>query len=367
MSIFPVFFPDYRFSAAEYGSQWTAPTATLKSDLHGRFFVCTLWFASFAVAIVTAAPCQAATGDYADRDAFATEVAQKHGLNDAKVRHILRQAKVQPSILRAIAQPSTAKPWYLYRNGVVDNRRIEAGVRFWRDNEAVLERASTVSGVPPELIVATLGAETFYGRNTGGYRVLDALVTLAFHYPARAELFRAQLEAFLLLAAQEGLDPLAVRGSYAGAMGLAQFLPSSYLNYAVDFDGNGRRDLWRTADAIGSVANYYQVHGWETGGHVVVTGEVDGTEFRALLDQGLKPHLALARLRQLGVTPAVPAAEDTLVALIEIQTEAGPRYLVGFQNFYVITRYNRSVNYALSVYELAREIRRQREAGPADR
>jgi membrane-bound lytic murein transglycosylase B len=322
-----------------------------------------LWSAVFAGAGVCAAPCAAAADDRTALDAFAAEVAQTHGLDAARLRLILHQAKVQPYILRAIAQPSTAKPWYLYRNGVVDGRRVDAGVRFWRENEAVIERASAASGVPPELIVATLGAETFYGRNTGGYRVLDALVTLAFHFPARAELFRAELEAFLLLAIQEKLDPLAVRGSYAGAMGIAQFLPSSYRKYAVDFDGNGRRDLWRTADAIGSVANYYQAHGWEPGGPVVATAEVEGTEFRALLDQGLKPHLALARLRALGVTPGMLAADETLVALIEIETEAGRRYLAGFQNFYVITRYNRSVNYALSVHELAREIRQQREAG----
>ncbi|MGH8618142.1 MAG: lytic murein transglycosylase, partial [Burkholderiales bacterium] len=183
--------------------------------------------------------------DLAALDVFAGNVAERHGLDAAVLRRILRQAKVQPGILRAMAQPATARPWYQYRPAVVDARRISAGVRFWQEHAGTLERAAAAYGVPPELIVATLGVETFYGRNTGGYRVLDALVTLAFHYPPRAELFRAELEAFLLLVSEQGLDPLVVKGSFAGAMGISQFLPSSYRQYAVDFSGDGRRDLWQ--------------------------------------------------------------------------------------------------------------------------
>jgi len=295
-------------------------------------------------------------------NAFAEVVAERHGLDDASLRRILQQGRVQPGILRAMAQPATARPWYLYRPAVVDARRIAAGARFWQAHAGTLERAAAAYGVPPELIVATLGVETFYGRNTGGYRVLDALVTLAFHYPPRAELFRAELEAFLLLVTELGLDPFTIKGSFAGAMGISQFLPSSYRQYAVDFNGDGRRDLWQVADAIGSVANYYRAFGWVTGGPVAAAAEVEGTEFRALLGRGVKPDVTVARLRAVGVTPDLPSADDTLVTLLEIDTGAGPGYLAGFENFYVITRYNRSVNYALSVHELARELKRQREA-----
>ena len=338
------------------------PSANTTSDPCGRFFVAGLLAAFLALGGL--APSRAAdAGEQAERDAFAAAIAQKHGLDAGQLRQTLRQAKVQPGILRAIAQPSTARPWYLYRPAVVDTRRIAAGTRFWQEHAATLERASAAYGVPPELIVATLGVETFYGRNTGGYRVLDALVTLAFHYPPRAELFRAELEAFLLLTVEQGLDPLNIRGSFAGAMGIAQFLPSSYRQYAVDFSGDGRRDLWQAADAIGSVANYYRAFGWVTDGPVAAAAAVEGTEFRALLGLGVKPQITIARLRALGVTPDLPAADEALVTLVEIETESGPGYVAGFENFYVITRYNRSVNYALSVHELARELKRQRAAG----
>jgi membrane-bound lytic murein transglycosylase B len=291
-------------------------------------------------------------------EAFIGEVAGRHQFEAVKLRRLLAQAQVRPAILRAIAAPATARPWHEFRSRYVDPARINGGVAFWREHAAVLARASREFGVPEEIIVATIGVETLYGRNTGTHRVLDALVTLAFHYPPRAELFRSELEQYLLLAREAGMSPTGVRGSYAGAIGIPQFLPSSYRRYAIDFDGDGRRDLIAaTADAIGSVANYYRVHGWREGEPITVPADADGGGVEALLELGLKPQLKVAELRRRGVTPGAALDDGAEAALFAVETENGLRHWLGMNNFYVITRYNRSVNYALAVFELARELR----------
>ena len=240
----------------------------------------------------------------------------------------------------------------------MDAARINGGVRFWREHAATLEKAGREFGVPEEIIVATIGVETIYGRHTGGYGVLEALTMLAFHYPPRAELFRSELAQYLLLARETRFDAMSMKGSYAGAIGIPQFLPSSYRRYAVDFDGDGRRDLVKSpADAIGSVANYYKLHGWRAGEAIAVPAEVDLANAAALLELGIKPQLNVGELKRRGVSPAVPVDEESRAALITAQSEAGPSYWLGFNNFYVITRYNRSINYALAVHELAQELR----------
>jgi membrane-bound lytic murein transglycosylase B len=219
--------------------------------------------------------------------------------------------------------------------------------------------------VPEELIVATIGVETVYGRNTGRFRVLVALSMLAFEYPPRAKLLRSELEAFLLLSREAGLDALSIRGSYAGAMGIPQFLPSSYRKYAVDFDGDGRADIWRSAsDAIGSIANYYRSFGWETGAPVVIEAQVSGDEIENLLAAEFRPHTPIAELRQRGITPLGSVNEEALAMLVRVEAESGVQYWLGLQNFYVITRYNRSVNYALAVHELAQELGKRMGAAP---
>lgn len=257
-----------------------------------------------------------------------------------------------------MSAPSTARPWHEFRNRYIDATRIAGGVKFWEENAAALLRASREYGVPEEIIVATIGIETFYGRNTGTVKVIDALATLAFEFPARAELFRGELEEYLLLAREAGFDSLSVRGSYAGAMGIPQFLPSSYRKYALDFDGDGRRNLWGDpADAIGSVANYYRTFGWLTGEPVTVPVEAGESAVDATIAAGIKPHLKVGELRRRGFVPLAPVSDEAEAALFAVETESGPRYWLGLQNFYVITRYNRSVNYAMVVYELAREIR----------
>jgi membrane-bound lytic murein transglycosylase B len=211
--------------------------------------------------------------------------------------------------------------------------------------------------VPEEVIVSTIGIETHYGRNTGGFRVLEALSMLAFQYPPRAAFFRRELEEYLLLSREAGLDPMAVRGSYAGAIGIPQFLPSSYRAYAVDFDGDGMRDLIGTpADAIGSVANYYRQFGWRAGETVVVPAEASASSADIARIGDIKPQSPVGELRRRGVVPLAPVGDEAEAALFSVETETGTRYWLGLNNFYVITRYNRSINYAMAVIELANEL-----------
>jgi membrane-bound lytic murein transglycosylase B len=293
-------------------------------------------------------------------EAFIEEMAKKHGYETAQLRRTFRQVQTRPSILRAMSTPGTARPWFEYRRRIVEPVRIDNGVRFWMDNAAALERASREFGVPEELIVATIGVETLYGRNMGSFKVLDALSTLAFEYPPRAEFFRGELEEYLLLTRDAALDVQAVRGSYAGAIGIPQFLPSSYRKYAIDFDGDGRRDLvGSTADAIGSVANYYRSFGWKTGAPVIVSAESGEAELGALLAAGIRPHTKVSELRKRGLIVQEPVDDSAEATLFFVQLEAGPKLLLGLNNFYVITRYNRSINYAMAVWELATAIRAQ--------
>jgi membrane-bound lytic murein transglycosylase B len=329
-----------------------------------RILSVALWFGVLLAQPAAAAP--APTPLRPEIAAFIEEMAQRHGYDRARLRRMLAPIKPRAVILRAMAAPSTARPWHEFRARYMDDVRVSAGVKFWREHAATLERASRQFGVPPEIIVATIGVETLYGRNTGGFRVLEALATLAFDYPPRAEFFRGELEQFLLLVRELGLNVARVRGSYAGAIGIPQFLPSSYRKYAVDFDGDGKPDLVHApADAIGSVANYYRAFGWETGGEIAARAEADAGVVEALLAEGIAPHSTIASLRERGVAPLAPLREDATAALFSLEAEAGTQYWLGLQNFYVITRYNRSVNYAMVVSELARELRSavSRESG----
>ncbi|MFO1206638.1 MAG: lytic murein transglycosylase B [Burkholderiales bacterium] len=291
-------------------------------------------------------------------EAFVVEMSERHGFNASALRRLLAKARTQDAILRAMARPGTARPWFEYRPRYVNPLRVADGLEFWSDNAATVARASERYGVPQEIIVATLGVETNYGRDTGKFRVLDALYTLAFDWPPRAEYFRGELEQFLLLAREYGIDPLQPRGSYAGAMGIAQFMPSSYRKYAVDFDGSGRPDLSRSADAIGSVANYMNAFGWKPGGLVAVPADAQGERVDEFVDMGLEPKVSVESLAEAGIRPqaAATAPGTTEAALLRLQGEEGPLYFLGFTNFYVITRYNRSVNYAMSLFDLAEEL-----------
>ena len=245
-------------------------------------------------------------------EAFIEQVATDHQFDRRELQRLFGQARLQTGVLRAMARPGTARPWFEYRVSQLSEARIRGGVEYWQRHADILARVSTEYGVPEEVIVATIGIETFYGRNTGTSPVFDSLTTLAFAYPPRAELFRSELEHFLLLTRELKIDPLASRGSYAGALGIAQFLPSSYRRHAVDFDGDGRRDLWQHADAIGSVANYYRSYGWQTGEPVIVAIErqieAPSDEFAQLLERGIVPNAPVAATPLRARATLVPCA-----------------------------------------------------------
>ena len=293
-------------------------------------------------------------------------MAEKHHFNTDELRKIFSEAKPQPEVLRAISTPATAMPWTEYRALFVNPTRIADGVKFWDDNAETLSRASQQYGVPEEIVVATIGVETRYGKNTGNYRVLDTLVTLAFDYTPRAGFFRRELEQFLLLTHEARINPLSVKGSYAGAMGMPQFIPSVYRRFAVDFDGDGKLNLWgRPADAIGSIANYLKAYGWNPDAPIAVAATVNGDEFTPLLSQDIKPHVQVAELLKVGVTPDEKISGENLASLFALGEGDEAQYWLALNNFYVITRYNRSVYYAMTVYELSREVRAARDGRSA--
>jgi membrane-bound lytic murein transglycosylase B len=295
--------------------------------------------------------------------AFINEMVDRHGFSKPELENVFSQAQRSDSILAAMSRPAEkTKPWYEYRKIFLTQSRIEGGVAFWNHHAKVLAQAEKAYGVDAQVIVAIIGVETRYGGNTGKYRVLDALTTLAFDYPPRSKFFRSELEQYLLLARADHIDVLNTMGSYAGAMGYGQFIPSSYQHYAVDFDQDGKRDLWDSPmDIVGSVANYLHEHGWNPGALVTVRASVTGNRYQSVIETGLKPETSVSMLRRDGITPSKPLPEDTLAALLSLDQENGPEYWLGLNNFYVITRYNRSPLYAMAVYQLSEEIRQARE------
>lgn len=295
---------------------------------------------------------------------FIDTMIDRHDFRREELQEVLAQAERRDDILELMSRPAEKRlAWYEYREIFLTPSRIEGGVDYWQENADILARAEQAYGVDPQVVVAIIGVETRYGSNTGRHRVLDALTTLAFDYPPRSEFFTGELEQFLVLAREENIDLLNVTGSYAGAMGYGQFIPSSYRSYAVDFDANGRRDLWDSPmDIIGSVANYFHAHGWEQGAPVAVRAEVSGDDVQPLLDLGYKPNTVLHALRHDGIVPVRDMPDDLEAALLAFEQEDGPEYWLGFKNFYVITRYNRSPLYAMAVYQLSEEIRAAYEA-----
>jgi len=313
--------------------------------------------------LLGATTAQAGGVNYAQRDdvrLFIAEMVEKHGFTKRELRHLFGRVHHQPAIVRAITPPAQAqaKSWQDYRALFLSRERIDAGQRFRERHADSLARAAQQFGVPPEIIVAILGVETAYGRNMGGYRVMDALTTLAFDFPRRGEFFRSELEHYLLYTREAGIDALGMLGSYAGAIGIPQFMPGSYRRFALDYDGDGRRDLRGSAvDAIGSVANFLSAHGWESGQPVAAPAQVSGERFRALADAGIKPVYRVGDLGSFGVTLSQPLPPETLCALVELETPGQPaEYWIGLQNFYAITRYNRSSFYAVAVIELGRAL-----------
>jgi len=301
-----------------------------------------------------------ADGFSGDRDVqrFIDQMVSRHRFERKQLSRLFHDAHERPDVITAISRPAEAKPWYQYRDIFLTGTRIAGGVQFWRSHADVLDRAAREYGVDPAVIVAILGVETHYGSRTGSIPVLDSLSTLAFRYPRRADFFRSELEQFLLLTREERLNPLAVEGSYAGAMGLPQFIASSYRRYAVDFDGDNVRNLMDDVDdAVGSVANYLKEHGWRRGDPVAIAARVDGDGFHALLERGLKPNTPVSRMKDYGLKLQGPVPDSDEGALVELEDLDGKEYWVGLQNFYTITRYNHSALYAMAVYQLAEAIR----------
>ena len=322
-----------------------------------------------------------AYGQREDVMRFADEIAERHSLAPDAVKAALAQARFVPSVARLIMPPpnATAKNWADYRSRFVEPGRIHAGVEFWRANTVWLKLAEEVYGVPPEIVVGIIGVETLYGQQTGNFRVIDALATLAFDFPTgrsnRAPFFRDELASYFVLCRSEGIDPLALRGSFAGAMGLPQFMPSSFNKYAVDMDGDGRVDLHGSAaDVIGSIAHYLAEFGWQRDlpTHFSVEAPADDAQRATLLGPDIVPSFSAQELAEGGAVLDERARLTTMpelkFALVELQNGgAAPSYVAGTLNFYVITRYNRSSYYAMAVVELGQAVAHAARVAELDR
>lgn len=295
----------------------------------------------------------------ADVKKFINEVSKKHSFDKAVLTKWFADAERLDDVLEKIARPAEkTHTWKEYRPIFVTKNRIELGKKFMKDNRALLERAEKETGVPASIIAAIIGVETYYGRSKGRTHVFNSLTTLGFDYPPRSSFFRSELEQFLLLAREENIDVNTIRGSYAGAMGVPQFISSSYRRYAVDFDGDGKRDLWNSmADVIGSVANYFKVHGWQKNGDVVRAASVRKRPDDATRKK-LKPHTSIGDFRKQGVISGKAYADDVMATLITFEGRQGTEYWLGLENFYVITRYNHSALYSMAVYQLSQELER---------
>lgn len=288
---------------------------------------------------------------------FIREMVQKHSFKQTELEELFQNVKLHPSILEAIARPAEGKPWYDYRPIFVTKSRIKGGLKFWDQHKSILEQANNVYGVPKEIIASIIGVETRYGRHTGRYPIIDSLSTLAFAYPPRSKFFKSELEQYLLMTREERLDPLVLKGSYAGAMGMPQFISSSFRRYAVDFDKSGQRNLWESpADAIGSVANYFKKHKWRTGQPIATKVTVHGERYRLLLSRGIKPNKTQQELLDNGVVLPNGLPTDLQGRLVAFETKTGPEYWVVWHNFYVISRYNHSALYSMAVFQLSEKI-----------
>ncbi|CAH9019426.1 lytic murein transglycosylase B [Candidatus Nitrosacidococcus sp. I8] len=320
------------------------------------FFV--LFFALFITTTVTA------ENSSVEVTQFIHHMVKRYQFDESELDQLFEKAKINENILRLISKPAEkSKPWSEYRSILVTPKRIKDGISFWRMNRDILSRAQQKFGVPAEIITAIIGIESSYGSNAGKYHVFDSLFTLGFHYPSRGKFFRQQLEEFLLLTREEKRDPYWFMGSYAGAMGYIQFMPDSFRSYAVDFDQDGRRDIWgNSTDAIGSVANFLkQKGGWQAGTPIAQMINPGNVDYQPWLHQGLKPSIPLQDLIRQGIKiPGLqPTFKDKLVAVFELEGLKQTQVLLGFYNFYAITRYNPSLFYATAVYQLAEEIKQQ--------
>ena len=318
---------------------------------------------TLASALLFSASSAANDWSEAERE-FIAQMQSEHQIPAERTEALLRQAQKSQPILDAIARPWEARPWHQYYPIFLTERRLRQGIEFWNKHEETLARAEQQFGVPAEIIVAVFGVETFYGNVMGTHRVLDALYTLGFHYPPRQTFFRSELRQFILLATEEDIDPTSIKGSYAGAMGYGQFISSSYRHYAVDFDGDGVRDLMgNVVDGIGSIANYFAEHRWQANQPITVPAWVSQSTNVSELTSGRGQVLThtIGELKEAGVRFITAMPDDTRARLFAFEEADGSHsYWVGLPNFYAITRYNHSPLYAMAVFQLAEQLRAHR-------
>ncbi len=290
-------------------------------------------------------------------NAFIRKMVEAHQFDESELHALFDSVEIKNDILKRISSPSEGLPWYKYRKIFMTDARINAGVQFWRDNEQALAAAEKQYGVPAQIIIAIIGVETLYGKNTGNHRVIDALSTLAFAYPPRSKFFTGELEQYLLLCREENINPADPLGSYAGAMGMPQFMPSSFRNFAADFDNDNHRDIWHSkGDVIASIANYFAKHHWQAGQAIAFPATAKGKKYKSALNKDLKPDLTLAKLKSLQIKTSRPLPVNNKVKLLAFEQEQGEELWVALDNFYVITRYNHSPLYAMAVYQLSQAI-----------
>jgi membrane-bound lytic murein transglycosylase B len=295
----------------------------------------------------------------ADVQQFIKEMSSQYQFESKSLQQWFAKAKIRSSITRAMKRPAERKPWHQYRPIFITKKRIQGGKQFLKKYKKILAKAEKKYGVPAEIITAIIGVETFYGKLQGNYPVLDALSTLAFDYPPRAKFFRKELVQFLLMCREEKKDPKQFKGSYAGAMGMGQFIPSSFRDYAIDFDGDGKKDIWQNpADAIGSVANYFKLHGWKSGEAVADIANAK-VPLKIPDPLSLEPIYSLKQMQKYGFT--LPKSKKTplpeLMSLVVLEQKKQKDYWLTYPNFYVITRYNHSKLYSMAVFQLSEAIR----------
>jgi len=298
---------------------------------------------------------------------FINEMVQQHDFKKKQLEQLFSQVKIKQKILDAMSRPAEkSKAWHEYRKIFVNKKRIKGGVKFWQDNKDIIDYAEKVYGVAPEIMVAIIGVETYYGRLQGSYRVMDALSTLAFRYPKRSKFFRSELKHFLLMSQEQDFEPLTKSGSYAGAMGMGQFIPSSFREYAVDFNGDGKKNIWNNnSDAIGSVANYFKRHGWKKDQPVtdkVSLNKINDISMKDRCKRSCKPKLTVNDYKNKGILGKISVNKNTRANLLIIKQKNNKEYWLGYNNFYVISRYNHSTLYSMAVYQLSQEIKQAYKA-----
>ena len=318
-----------------------------------------LRFVLLSVLMSSATVSLADYSDHPDGKKFIARMVVEHKLNSAEVTATLRKAKRNERVLELISTPAEKRlEWKDYRKIFLTNERVNAGIEFWAENQDILLKAEKEYGVPPEVIVAIIGVETFYGRIGGGFRAIDALTTLAFDYPPRSSFFTGELAQLFLLAKEQNLDLVEIEGSYAGAFGMPQFISSSYRAYAVDFDGDNENDLWGSVpDVIGSVANYFDRHGWKRDQPVAEVAMMT-TAAKELIVDSPKPKTSAKKLNNAGIYPKRKGIGK--YSLLQLQGEQGAEHWIAHHNFYVITRYNHSNLYAMAVHQLSQELKSRR-------